>query len=172
MTDRQPFPPDYEVVTRRVNRRTSSLPRALDGLPLRVGSLCFDRPFVCRGDDAALVWRTTGLLYGRGLRVAQYTVVVVEIDAWSQHASELRLRPMTRRLPTWGKRRQRRYFRAAHDTADEFVRLLDARSRLARGFGPQHRVEQPGEARVEIVATERVVAAGAVDPAFDQAGFA
>ena len=172
MTVRQPLPHEREVVTRRVNRRTSSLPRALEGLPMRVGSLCIDRPFARRGDDATPSWHTTGLLYGSGLRIAQYTVVVVELDAWSQHVSELRLRPLTHRLATWGKHRQRRYFRAAHDTADELVRLLDAASRLARGFGAQHRVEQSGETRVEVLAAERVVTAGAVDPAFDQAGFA
>jgi hypothetical protein len=65
-------------------------------------------------------------LYGTGRRLANYTRVEIEVSAWSSGASELRLRPVTCRAPSWGKRRQRRYFRIAHRSADEMVRWLDA----------------------------------------------
>jgi hypothetical protein len=120
----RPLPYDYDVVSRRVNQRLPSLRHALHLLPLDIGQLRIDQPFT--GEDKFSCWSTTGRLYGHGARLARYTRVTIELGAWSQHASELRLRPKTTRLAMWGPRRQGRYFRLAHDAADELVRSLDA----------------------------------------------
>jgi hypothetical protein len=120
------FPADYEVVTRRINRRSASLTKVIGSLPDEVGPLQFDEPFLPTGDTNCPRWQTTARLYGAGHRLRSYVRVEVEVAAWSNVASELRLRPVTRRVPTWGRRRQRRYFRLAHRGADEIVRSLDA----------------------------------------------
>ena len=95
------LPCDYDVVSRRVNQRSSSFRHVLHLLPLGIGQLRIDGPFTPTGDD-------------------------IELRAWSQRATELRLRPVSRRLPAWSKRRQRRYFEHAHHSADQLVRWLDA----------------------------------------------
>ncbi len=123
------LPYDYDVVTRRVNQRAASLRNALLHLPFCVGSLYIDEPFAMSGDITKPSWHARGRLYGRGLRIVRYTRVEIEVHAWSQFASELRLRPVTRRVVNWGSRRQRRYFRAAHYVADDLVRSIDNAAR-------------------------------------------
>jgi hypothetical protein len=120
------LPSDFDVVSRRVNQRSSSFQHVLHLLPLGVGQLRIDGPFTPIGDDVEPGWRAAGRLYCRGLGFARSTRVDIELRAWSQRASELRLRPASRRLPTWSKRRQRRYFEHAHQSADQLVRWLDA----------------------------------------------
>jgi hypothetical protein len=120
------LPADYEVVTRRLNRRSVLLGKVVSSVPYALGSLRFDEPFTAGGDTTCPRWYATGRLYGTGPRLHKYTRVEVELSAWSKVACELRLRPMTRRVPCWGKRRQRRYFRNAHRSADEMVRWFDA----------------------------------------------
>ena len=144
------LPYDYDVVTRRVNQRAASLRNALLHMPLCVGSLSIDEPFAMSGDIAKPSWHARGRLYGRGLRIARYTRVEIEVHAWSQFASELRLRPVTRRVVNWGKHRQRRYFRTAHYVADDLVRSIDnaARRRDAETMLRQRRfVDQITRAR-------------------------
>ena len=120
------LPCDYDVVSRRVNQRSSSFRHVLHLLPLGIGQLRIDGPFTPTGDDIEPGWRTTGRLYCRELGFARATRVDIELRAWSQRATELRLRPVSRRLPAWSKRRQRRYFERAHHSADQLVRWLDA----------------------------------------------
>ena len=100
------LPYDYDVVTRRVNQRAASLRNVLLHVPFCVGSLYIDEPFAMSGDLAKPSWHARGRLYGRGLRIVRYTRVEIEVHAWSQYATELRLRPVTRRVVNWGKRRQ------------------------------------------------------------------
>ena len=45
-----------------------------------------------------------------GIRIVRFTRVNLEVTAWSEHTTEVRLRPVTRRIPNWGRQRQRRYF--------------------------------------------------------------
>src|SRR5262245_29144196 len=120
------LPADFDVVSRRVNQRSSSFQHVLHLLPLGVGQLRFDAPFTAITDDVEPGWHTAGRLYGRGMRFTRATRVDVELRAWSERACELRIRPASRRLPMWSKRRQRRYFDHAHHSADQLVRWLDA----------------------------------------------
>jgi hypothetical protein len=120
------LPYDFDVVTRLVNQRASSLQQIVGRMPPGEGHLRFHRPFIAAIDAGCPSWHATGRLYGSGLRLARYTRVNIELTAWSDHATELRVRPVTRRLPTWGKRRQRRYFQLAHRTADDLVRSLES----------------------------------------------
>jgi hypothetical protein len=118
-------PYDFDVVTRRVHRSCSALERNFDVLGSANPDLGVDGPFA-RGSGPIPVWHTTARLYGSGLRIARYTRVHLEIAAWSERASELRIRPVTRRIGAWGVRRQRRYFARARDTIDDLSRSLDA----------------------------------------------
>jgi hypothetical protein len=121
------LPSDFDVVSRRVNQRPSSFRHVVHLLPLGVGQLRFDEPFTQVNDDLEPGWHTTGSVYTRrGPRFARATRVDVELRAWSTRACELRIRPVSRRLPMWSKRRQRRYFDHAHHSADQLVRWLDA----------------------------------------------
>jgi hypothetical protein len=118
------LPCDFDVVSRRVNQRSSSFQYVLHLLPLGVGQLRFDEPFAPISDDDEPGWHATGRVHGSGLR--RSTGVDIEVRAWSNRVSELRIRPISRRLPMWSKRRQRRYFEHAHHSADQLVRWLDA----------------------------------------------
>jgi hypothetical protein len=119
------LPYDYDVVSRRVNQRASSLSHVVRLLPRGVGQLRLDRPFAWTGGDNIPSWCARGRLYAEGAAMTRYTRVQIELAAWSPEASELRIRPVTRRVPTWGRRRQRRYFRLAHSSVDDLVRVLD-----------------------------------------------
>jgi hypothetical protein len=144
------LPYDYDVVTRRVNQRAASLRNALLQVPLCLGSLVIVEPFAMSGDLMKPSWHTRGRLYGRGLRIVRYTRVEIEVHAWSPFASELRLRPLTRRVVNWGSRRQRRYFRTAHYVADGLVRSIEnaARRRDAETMLRERRfVDQIARAR-------------------------
>jgi hypothetical protein len=125
MTAPHRLPYDFDVVSRRVNRSAASLPRTVEVSTAAGACLRFDGPFVAASRDVA-VWRTTGRVYSEGRRVMRYTRVHVEISAWSHRATELRMRPMTRRIPNWGQRRQQRYFQTAHRMIDDLARALDA----------------------------------------------
>jgi hypothetical protein len=120
------LPHDYDVVARRINRQSALLANVAEQLPLVMGQLHLDRPLVSTGDRALPSWETTGRLHGVGRFVRKSTRVEIELSAWSPRSSELRLRPATRRVASWGRRRQRRYFRFAHRSVDEVARWLDA----------------------------------------------
>jgi hypothetical protein len=125
MTAPRRLPYDFDVVSRRVNRSAMSLPDTVDVSAAEGSRLRFDGPFVATTRDLA-VWRTTGRLYGEGARLMRYTRVRIEFATWSHRATEVRMRPITRRIPNWGTRRQERYFETAHRMIDELARALDA----------------------------------------------
>jgi hypothetical protein len=129
----------FEVVTRRINQPTSLVQQVLldstvfgagDALQLGPGGvLRIDKPFSAMPSDPTRAWQATGRLYGRGPRIVRYARVELEIAAWSDDASELRLLPVARHLTRWGTRRHRRYFTLAHDGADFILELLTAAAR-------------------------------------------
>jgi hypothetical protein len=125
MTAPNRLPYDFDVVSRRVERSATSLPAIVDVSTAEGARLRFDGPFVAAPGGTA-VWSTTGRLYSEGMWLVRYTRVHVEMTAWSHGATELRLRPVTRRVPNWGTRRQQRYFDTAHRTIDELAYALDA----------------------------------------------
>jgi hypothetical protein len=60
------------------------------------------------------------------LRVGRRTErLMVELGPWSHDAVELRVRPCTRRAPRWRRRRQARYFDAAHAAIDALARTIE-----------------------------------------------
>ncbi len=120
------LPCDYDVVSRRVDQRPSSFQYVLHLLPLVVGGLHIDEAFVPIGDRVQPGWRARGRVHGHRLRWVRSTRVDIELRAWSQHGGELRLRPVSRRLPMWTTRRQRHYFEHAHRSADQLARWLEA----------------------------------------------
>jgi hypothetical protein len=122
----RPLPYDYDVVTRRVDGTLSETRRLVEASAARSAQLRIDAPFTAVG--ALRSWHTTGRLYAPGIRIARYTRVNLEITAWSAHTTEVRLRPVTRRIPNWGKQRQRRYFALAHRTVDELCAFARPRS--------------------------------------------
>jgi hypothetical protein len=119
------LPYDFDVVTRRCNQRVSSVGPALASVPPVVGELCFTEAFRAFGDERFPGWRASGRLYGSDLRLVRYTRVHIEVNGWSEQSCEVRVRPVTRRIANWGKRRRHRYYRLAHDAADELVRAID-----------------------------------------------
>lgn len=125
-----------EVVTRRINQPSTRVAQVLlDSTVFGAGDvvqlgpsgvLRIDKPFSVMPSGPTRAWHTTGRLYGRGPRIVRYARVELEIAAWSDGASELRLIPIARHLTQWGTRRQRRYFRLAHAGADVVLELLTA----------------------------------------------
>jgi len=124
MTGTRIVPYDYDVVIRRINRGAAALREVVDVVDSCCAHLRVDEPFT---EHAGYTpgWHTTGRLYGRGFRFARYTRVHIELTAWATYATELRISPVTRGLPAWGKRRQQRYFDAARTAADAIVHALD-----------------------------------------------
>jgi hypothetical protein len=116
---------EVHVVTRRIERTWPSVKDVFDWLPAESGQLHIERPFRVVGGPRTPVLRARGRLYGCGLRLARYTRVEVEVDPWSHRVSELRVRPVRARLAIWSRRRQRRFFDLAHESADELARWLD-----------------------------------------------
>jgi hypothetical protein len=96
----------------------ATAPIALDG----AGSLALMTPFTWA--ERTRTWRGRGRLYGRGLRLARFTRVEIEVSAWSNEASHVALRPLARSPHTWGLRRLRRYLDLAHRAVDELERTL------------------------------------------------
>jgi hypothetical protein len=93
-------PYEREVVVRRIRRPLGCLPLSDDFTPVP--------------SALTTTWRAPARL-SSGHRVH------VEVSAWSDHATELRVVPVARHLSRWGGRRQRRYFAAAHALADQLV---------------------------------------------------
>jgi hypothetical protein len=119
------LPYDFDVVTRRLNQPVRLVGPALTSVPPIVGELVFFEPFHAMGDERIPGWRASGRLYGSDLRLVRYTRVHIEVNGWSEQSCEVRVRPVTRRIANWGKRRRHRYYRLAHDAADELVRAID-----------------------------------------------
>jgi hypothetical protein len=149
---RTPVPSStFEVVARLVNRSTLLVQQLLldstvfdQGTMLYlgpIGTLRFDEPFAAIRSTPSPAWQATARLHGCGLRFVRYARVELEVAAWSDDASELRLRPVSRRVTRWAPRRQRRYFALAHRAADVILELLTASGQRHKGgptkdFGP------------------------------------
>lgn len=126
--------PEFEVVSRRLHRPMTSVETVLtdgprlfpDGVvPLDVNSaLRFREPFSAPGRQTNATWRATAQLHGPGLRLIWSARVVIELAAWSDHTCELRIRPASRRVRSWSRYRQRRYFELAHLAGDRIAALL------------------------------------------------
>jgi len=117
-------------VTRRVQRPEADAPVLPVGraLPLgQEGNLRVDTAFAHDTGDAGALggWRAQGRLVGRGLRLAHHARVEIVVAPWSEDACELQVAPRSHRLPHWGERRRRRYWRLAHAAADEVLPLLE-----------------------------------------------
>jgi hypothetical protein len=114
---------DADVVARRVRLAPSCAADVLDALPADVAALEFDAPFTAMGGATVPGWRTTGRIHMGGF-AGRSTKVDVECNGWSTDSIELRVRPVTRRVARWGRRRQRHYFELAHRSIDELVRCM------------------------------------------------
>jgi hypothetical protein len=134
------------VVSRRINRPLPAVQAVLfDETAFRTGdtygvgsdgALTIDTPFRLASSYPTPSWRATGRLFAQGSRAIAR--VELEVAAWSNTASELTVRPIARRPERWGRRRLRRYFALAHDSADRGLQLLstsegDAASHASAG---------------------------------------
>jgi len=116
------------VLCRRVGRPLTLAECALTTMPADCyGGLTFVGPFERRamtgpwGSGPAEREAPAELRTGR--RSAER--VVVELGPWAHDASELRVRPASRRLVRWGGRRQMRYFDRAREAIDALARALE-----------------------------------------------
>jgi hypothetical protein len=116
------------VLQRRVNYDLMTVERAL-GLALmhdRAAAVAAECPQVTFEEPFAVVtawpghsWQARARLidaYGRSV-----ANIEVEFGIWSQHATELSLRPTSLHPDRWTPRRQTRYFDAAHRVCDELL---------------------------------------------------
>ncbi len=120
------------VVSRRINRPLPAVQSVLfDPRSFRPGdtygigtegALTIDTPFRLTASYPAPAWRATGRLFARGSRAV--AGVELEVAAWSTETSELTMRPVARHPERWGRRRLRRYFALAHDSADRGLEIL------------------------------------------------
>jgi hypothetical protein len=122
MNPTRPVLLDFDVVTRRVDLDAASIRRAAEMLETLESPLLFDEPF--RATGYSPTWYATGKLHGDGMRIARYTRVYIEITAWSNSIAEVSIRPISRRVPGWGKRRQARYFDLARRTLEHYAEVL------------------------------------------------
>src|SRR5262249_3619887 len=124
MTGLHPVPRENEAVTRRLHVNLESLSHVLDTFGETTERLRIDTPFTrMRGTPA--LWRANGRLFDRTSRFARGTSVELELSAWSTRVTELRIRPVSRRVPNWGPSRCGRYFDLAHDIVDRLVPSLE-----------------------------------------------
>ena len=124
------------VVSRRINRPLEAVQTAIAeptsfrrGDSYGVGSegaLTIDRPFHLVASYPGPTWRAEGRLFARGSRAVAR--VELEVAAWSPEATELTVRPIARHPERWGRRRLRRYFGLAHDSADRGLQLLSGQA--------------------------------------------
>jgi hypothetical protein len=115
------------VLSRRVGRVPSQVERALPALAdVPHAGLCFSGPF----ERWALIgpWGSgpAERRAGARLRTGRSTEAVeVELGPWDRGAVELRLRPEANRPERWSRRRQQRYFVAAHEAVDALARAIE-----------------------------------------------
>src|SRR5438270_3383419 len=120
------------VVSRRINRPLAAVQSVLfDPGSFRPGdtygvgtdgALTIDAPFRLSVSYPAPSWRATGRLFARGPRAVAR--IELEVAAWSTDASELTVRPVARHPDRWSRRRLRRYFALAHETADRGLEIF------------------------------------------------
>ena len=122
------------VLQRRINQPLADVQRALcDPASVEVGaqlalgsegSLVVDQQFSRAPFPSAESFVAHGTLQtSRGQRVAR---VEVEMGAWSDRATVLVLRPVSRNPQRWSGRRANRYFDLAHQGVDALARLARA----------------------------------------------
>ena len=124
---------DLNLVTRRADRTAASIdcllateataPVAARLLRASGGALRIEVPF-SPSDALVPTWRATGRLYGSGPRLARFARVEIELSDYDASTYELQVRARCRHVWRWGRRRQRRYFDAAHRAADSIVAAL------------------------------------------------
>jgi hypothetical protein len=124
MTGPHPVAGDADAATRRLHVNLESLAHVLDVFGQTTEQLHLDEPFTQLCGTPAQ-WRASGRLYGRRTRFARGTRVEIELSAWSRRATELRVRPASRRAQNWGAARQRRYFDLAYDVVDRLVPAVE-----------------------------------------------
>jgi hypothetical protein len=122
------------VVSRRINRPLDAVQAAIaepttfrrgDSYGVGTdGALTIDSPFRLHTSYPGPSWRATGRLFSRGSRAVAR--VELEVAAWSGDDTELTVRPMARHPERWGRRRLRRYFALAHESADRSLQVLRA----------------------------------------------
>jgi hypothetical protein len=125
------------VVSRRINRPLDAVQTAIaDPTSFRrgdsygvgtEGAFTIDNPFELVASYPGPTWRAQGRLFARGSRAVAR--VEIEVAAWSGEATELTVRPVARHPERWGRRRLRRYFSLAHDSADRSLQMLSVPSR-------------------------------------------
>lgn len=122
------------VLQRRINQPLAEVQRALcdpasvePGAELSLGSegrLVVDQGFSRAPFPSEHSFVAHGTLQtSRGQRVAR---VEVEMGAWSNDATVLVLRPVSRHPERWSGRRANRYFELAHQGVDALARLARA----------------------------------------------
>jgi hypothetical protein len=122
------------VLQRRINHPLADVQRALcdpasvdAGAELALGSqgrLVVDHRFSRAPFPSEESFVAQGELQTRrGQLVAR---VEVEVGAWSNDASVLLVRPVSRHPQRWSGRRAARYFQLAHEGADAIARLAEA----------------------------------------------
>jgi hypothetical protein len=124
----------FEDVTRRVVRPWRSLERVLlhagafapgTAIELDVGGrLRLDTTFAPMASWPVPGYQARGRLYARGGRLDRSVRVALDVVAWSDTSSELRVRPSARHFAQWGTHRQDGYFVLAHRAADRLARLM------------------------------------------------
>jgi hypothetical protein len=127
------------VLSRRLGRPPD---RVASALPVLVeepsAGLTFVTPFVRRVSGAFHPGERTATAFLRAGRRCER--IELEVGPWSEAATEIRLRPDARRPERWSGRRAQRYFRHAHDTADDLVTRLELLvPATARAVDPERR---------------------------------
>jgi hypothetical protein len=72
-------------------------------------------------------WYTTGRFIHVRIRMHvphRFPRTDIELVPWSYSTTQLRLTPASKRVWSWGPRRQRRFWHLLHQAADELVRIL------------------------------------------------
>jgi hypothetical protein len=100
------------------------------GARLDLGSFC----------TSERAWGARARLSTPGLHPTRFARVAVDLTPWSESTWELSVRPVSRQVGAWGRRRRRRYFTLAHRAADQLAQLLAEPCPAPGDLGP-HRDE-------------------------------
>src|SRR5262245_23451970 len=124
---------EFAIVTRRLSHAWPAIERAVSDptilpvggrLLLRSGALRLDSGF--EPDNSGLVAgrMAQGRLLVFGPLAVRLHRVSIAVAPWSNSACELRVSPRARDVHQWSTRRQRGFFRLAHEAADRMSELL------------------------------------------------
>ena len=121
-----------EVVTRWVDwgpvTVDEALPHWADN-PERVAlgrgaELQLDADFERAADPHVPTWHAPGRLVWPDRRLMRVAHIEIDVTAWSEDKVEVSVRPAGRRVLSWGPRRERRYFDAAHRAATRVAAVV------------------------------------------------